>query len=579
MLLQVKSVGLVAKTHSIRWSTGLGLMVLLGVLSGCSSNGLLQSNRSVSTDSVDELTQVLDEDITQYDKQLPPQLPNNVANALLPSMGAPAIKTQQDKRFDIAVKDVDAREFFRSLVKGTKYNVVVHPEVKGSISLELSNVTVPQVMSLTKELYGYDFQEDGRFYRIMPGGLKTQVFQINYLNIKRLGGSETRVSSGSVSEGSNSSDSSGGSNNNNSSGNSDSTSEKVIGTRISTTSESDFWAQLSQTLLLITGDGDGRRVVATPNAGVIVVRAMPEELKSVESYLRQTELIMQRQVVLEAKILEVELNEGYQQGIDWTAVETSGSIGADGLPKKLVGGNMISELITNEDLGGVFTATLKVGDFSGFMQLLGTQGSVQVLSSPRISTVNNQKAVIKVGTDEFFVTDIDIDEDTGSSNNSDTTSTDVTLTPFFSGIALDVTPQISEEGNIILHVHPTISEVNDQEKVVSLGDRDVVLPLALSTIRETDSVIKARNGQIVVIGGLIQNISRETNSSVPILGDIPLLGELFKQKRYQQRKSELVILLRPVISSDEVFEKQIRNSRKRFGEFRDILASPIPPSF
>ncbi|UZE95786.1 pilus (MSHA type) biogenesis protein MshL [Alkalimarinus alittae] len=576
MSFKVITVGPIAKTDLTKRSVSLGLIVLFGLLTGCSSNGLLQSNRSVSTDSVDELTQGLDEDIAQYDKKIPAQLPSNVANALLPSMAASAIKTQQDKRFDIAVKGVDAKEFFRSLVKGTKYNVMVHPDVEGKISLELSNVTVPQVMTFTKELYGFDFQESGDFYRIMPGGLKTQVFQINYLNVKRMGGSETRVSSGSISEGSNNGDSSNG----NSSASASTSSDKVIGTRISTTTESDFWAQLSDTLLLITGDGQGQRVVATPNAGVIVVRAMPEELKSVENYLRQTELIMQRQVVLEAKILEVELNEGYQQGIDWTAVETSGSVGADGLPKKLVGGNMISELISSEELGGVFTATLKVGDFSGFMQLLGTQGSVQVLSSPRISTVNNQKAVIKVGTDEFFVTDIDIDEDNGNSgSSSDSTSTDVTLTPFFSGIALDVTPQISEEGSIILHVHPTISEVKDQQKVVSLGDRDVVLPLALSTIRETDSVIKARNGQIVVIGGLIQNISRETNSSVPILGDIPLLGELFKQKRYQQKKSELVILLRPIISSDRVYEEQIRDSRKRFGEFRDILASPIPPSF
>lgn len=575
MSLQVTTVGPLAMNQILKRSVNLGLVAILGLITGCSSNGLFQSNRSVSTDSVDEIAQTLDGDIAQYDKKMPETLPSNVANALLPPIGAPAVKAQQDKRFDIAVKDVDAKAFFRSLVQDTQYNVMIHPEVEGSISLELNNVTVPQVMSFTKELYGFDFQENGNFYRIMPGGLKTQVFQINYLNVKRMGGSETRVSSGSISEGSNSDDSSGGSNNSGS-GASASSSEKVIGTRISTTTESDFWARLSETLLLITGEGEGQRVVATPNAGVIVVRAMPDQLKSVENYLRQTELIMQRQVVLEAKILEVELNEGYQQGIDWTAVETGGSIGAE----RLVQGNMVSELISNEDIGGVFTATLKIGDFSGFMQLLGTQGSVQVLSSPRISTVNNQKAVIKVGTDEFFVTDIDVDEDNGNNNNSsDSTSTDVTLTPFFSGIALDVTPQISEEGSIILHVHPTISEVKDQEKIVSLGDRDVVLPLALSTIRETDSVIKARNGQIVVIGGLIQNISRETNSSVPILGDIPLLGELFKQKRYQQRKSELVILLRPLISSDRVYENQIRDSRKRFGEFRDVLASPIPPSF
>jgi MSHA biogenesis protein MshL len=532
----------------------------------------------VSSTSAGDINQMLDADIAKYDavaegKALPKKLPDSVTNALLPLLSAAPSKRTQETHFDIAVKDVNARDFFRSLVKGTEYNMVVHPDVKGKISLELTNVTVPQVMSLTKELYGYDFQGSDNLYRVLPGGLRTKIFQINYLNVKRSGASETRVSSGSVSEGSNSSDGSGGSNSSGGSGGSDSSTDKVIGTRISTTSENDFWSQLSQTLLLITGNGEGRNVVVTPNAGMIVVRAMPDELSSVESYLRKTELVMKRQVVLEAKILEVELNESYQQGIDWTALETSGSIGADGLPKKLVSGNMVSDLITN-DLGGVFTATLKIGDFTGFMQLLSTQGSVQVLSSPRISTVNNQKAVIKVGTDEFFVTDIEIDEDTGSSSNTDTTSTDVTLTPFFSGIALDVTPQISEDGEIILHVHPTISDVEDQEKIISLGSAEVVLPLALSTIRETDSVIRAENGQIVVIGGLIQNITQEMNTTVPILGDIPWLGELFKQKRYINKKSELVILLRPLISKDKVFEDEIRRSRKRFGEFKDILDTP-----
>ncbi len=549
-----------------------GVFALMGFISGCSNTPLQQSPRSVSSTSAGDINTMLDEDIAKYDKALPKALPGNVASALLPSLSAVPTKRTQETRFDIAVKDVNAREFFRSLVQGTSYNMVVHPDVKGQISLELNNVTVPQVMSLTKELYGYDFQGSGNLYRVMPGGLRTKIFQINYLNIKRMGASETRVSSGSVSEGSNSSDDSGGSNNN-SSGSSNSSTDKVIGTRISTTSENNFWSQLSQTLVLITGAGEGRKVVVTPNAGMVVVRAMPDELLSVEQYLRQTELIMKRQVVLEAKILEVELNESYQQGIDWTAIETSSSLGADGLPKKLIGGNMVSDLITN-DLGGVFTATLKVGNFSGFMQLLSTQGSVQVLSSPRISTVNNQKAIIKVGTDEFFVTDIDIDDDTGSSSNSDTKSTDVTLTPFFSGIALDVTPQISEKGDIILHVHPTISDVEDQEKTISLGSEEVILPLALSTIRETDSVIRAENGQIVVIGGLIQNITQEKNSTVPILGDIPWLGEIFKQKRYVNKKSELVILLRPLISKDKVFEDEIRRSRKRFGEFKDVLDTP-----
>src|SRR5690606_27423394 len=167
--------------------------------------------------------------------------------------------------------------------------------------------------------------------------------------------------------------------------------------------------------------------------------------------------------------------------------------------------SLAGQTITASDIGGLFSASVRAGDFSGLIQLLGKQGNVQILSSPRIATVNNQKAVIKVGTDEFFVTDIDFDENNSAITATDRTSTSVELTPFFSGISLDVTPQISEDGAITLHVHPSVSEVSDQEKVITVGERDVTLPLARSTVRETDSIIRAESGQIVVIGGLIQN--------------------------------------------------------------------------
>jgi MSHA biogenesis protein MshL len=207
------------------------------------------------------------------------------------------------------------------------------------------------------------------------------------------------------------------------------------------------------------------------------------------------------------------------------------------------------------------------------IELLGSQGNVQILSSPRISTINNQKAVIKVGTDEFFVTDIDFDDNNSAVTATDSTSTSVELTPFFSGISLDVTPQISENGVITLHVHPSVSEVNDQEKVITIGERDVTLPLASSTVRETDSVIRAESGQIVVIGGLIQNSSEDNNSAVPFFSEIPLVGELFKQRRFQSRKSELVILLRPVVAGTPEMNADVSASRERMNVLRELLQS------
>ena len=189
-----------------------------------------------------------------------------------------------------------------------------------------------------------------------------------------------------------------------------------------------------------------------------------------------------------------------------------------------------------------------VGDFNALIELLEVQGRTRVLSSPRVATLNNQKAVIKAGTDEFFVTDVSADTITGTAS---TTSRDVELTPFFSGVALDVTPQISADGMVTLHIHPTVSDVTDQEKDLTISGQTDRLPLAVSEVRESDTVVRARSGQIVVIGGLMRDRSREQDYGTPLLGKLPGIGGLFRSKRNVSRKSELVILLKPVVVNDD----------------------------
>ncbi len=458
--------------------------------------------------------------------------------------------------------------FFEALVAGTRYNVVVRPDVATTVSLRLSDVTVPEVMDIAADLYGLDITRTGRLYRVAADQVQTRLFPpIDYLHFKRRGGSETRVSSGQVSSSRSNREGGAGSNDNNE----DNETRNLVGTTISTQTESDFWSDIRDALNMIVGGNKGQ-VVVNPGAGLVMVRAGADDLRLVESYLRKTELIMQRQVVLEAKILEVGgLNEGYQQGIDWNDVQSSAGGRADYFTSQSLGGQQIR----TPDIGGLFSATVSAGgDFTGLIELLGQQGNVQILSSPRISTVNNQKAVIKVGTDEFFVTDIDFDDNNSAVTATDSTSTSVELTPFFSGISLDVTPQIAEDGAITLHVHPSVSEVADQEKVITIGgERDVTLPLARSTVRETDSVIRAESGQIVVIGGLIQNSSEDNNSAVPFFSEIPLLGELFKQRNFESRKSELVILLRPVVANAGQMQADVSASRERMNVLRELLNS------
>jgi MSHA biogenesis protein MshL len=213
--------------------------------------------------------------------------------------------------------------------------------------------------------------------------------------------------------------------------------------------------------------------------------------------------------------------------------------------------------------GSVFGLALQTTNFAALLAFLETQGSVNVLSSPRVATINNQKAVLKVGQDDFFVTNVSTTSTT--SGTSTTISPTITVQPFFSGIALDVTPQIDDNNNIILHVHPQVSRVVEQRKVVDLGTLGVfTLPLASSSVNETDTIVRVQDGNIVAIGGLMRQESLIAGSQVPGLGDIPGLGLLFQQRNTRTTKSEIVILLKPtIVHSDRDWEQDLAETRDR----------------
>lgn len=498
-------------------------------------------------------------------------LPPSVQSELLQLNRPQQPLSVPEKRMRIAAHDVDAVEFFGSLFKGSRYSVAVHPGVAGVISVELKDVTLQEALATVGDMYGFDVQRKGNVFHVYPAGLRTETIPVNYLMMARRGLSRTSVSTGGVTandnndNGNNNNFDNGLNNsgsNNNSFDNGNNGNGNSNGTRIETDSNNDYWTDLRDALQTLIGSGEGRAVITSPQAGLVTVRAYPKELKAVRDFLEQSGEHLKRQVVLEARILEVSLNEGYEQGVDWSGLSASwdGGKGITG------GGSLLDSPIASTPnqifraLGGGAGFTISDGNFNVAVSLLKTQGDVNTLSSPRVTATNNQKAVIKVGTDEYFVTNASTTTTT-SGNSAPIVTPNVELTPFFSGIALDVTPQIDEQGRVLLHIHPSVIDTEEQSKTINVGTTDpLVLPLAKSSIRESDTVVQANNGDIVVIGGLMKTDKQEIVSKVPLLGDIPWVGEAFTNRRESNRKVELVIMLKPTVVEKDTWQQELQRS-------------------
>jgi MSHA biogenesis protein MshL len=544
-------------------------------------------------------------------------------------------------RFDLVVNNAPAPQVLGAIVSGTRYSMVVHPDIKAPMSLSLKDVTIGEVLGSVREIYGYEYKIEGTRIFVFPATLQTRMFKVDYLTSLRRGSSDFRVSSNAVT----------------SAGATGAPGGMVGGigavqqpggpqpslpglvtpqqqsTQVGTTDSSDFWGELRTTLIALMSCSvkqqtasreeviceGGRKLVISPQSGMVLVRAMPDELKSIAEYLRASQVSLDKQVLIEAKILEVALTDGTQTGVNWAKFNAlrSGTLGLGQLtPGTQLGTNQTGILLqggnppatgqmstpltagisattttttgtttTNLGLdspgrlgqvltaglgatGSLFGVAFQGANFAALMTFLEGQGVVHTLSSPRIATMNNQKAVLKVGADALFVTKIE-----GSANTQATVigSTVIPSTPtfsvqsFFSGIALDVTPHIDGDDNIVLHVRPSVSNVTQNLSTFNLGTLGTfTIPLVSNQISETDSVIRTKDGQIVALGGLMRQTQSENRNQVPGLGDVPFLGAAFRSTQQSSEKRELVILLKStVVRSDENWAQNIDDARNR----------------
>jgi MSHA biogenesis protein MshL len=561
------------------------------VLSAC---GTSPQYRSVNQEVLAEIQTTL-ETAASRDAAAPgmtSQPPPDVLQALVPGLTLSSQALQPvEERFDFIVQEpMDAREFFTLLTEGTQYSIALHPNVMGTVSaLDLKNVTIEEALAQVSTLYGFAINRSGNIFQVMPGGMQTRIFKVDYLNVARNGSSNMSIVAGGILSGGGGTGTQGFANqgvgnninqnllnNQNLQGQANFAGggSNTGGASISTTSQSDYWQDLESIITSIInsgsqsqGTGTGllgslslssasqRSVIVSPQTGMIVVRAYPNELDQVAEFLERSQSALQRQVVLEAKILEVELKEGFQMGIDLSLlgkVNTDNSLSA--------GFTFLGDSL--DSISSPLKLTYGSADFNGVIELLETQGNVQVISSPRIATLNNQKAVFKVGDEQYFLTNAN--STSFGAGEQQTTNQNTNLQPFFSGIALDVTPQISENGDIILHIHPLLNSVQEDIKVIGGNE----FPLANSTTRESDSVARARNGEVIVISGLMQTRARGSEAGIPGAKDIPVVGNAFGQRQTETVKTELVILLRAIVDEDNNMQEIIQDHTNSFEDLR-----------
>jgi MSHA biogenesis protein MshL len=424
------------------------------------------------------------------------------------------------QRFDMQISvefvDADLRATLSALAQYYGLNLAMPPAIMGMVTIDLDNVTLLQALDAILSPRGLQYTIDGNLLRVDLIQMESRTFSFDYITTQRaLARSVSANSSaGGVSLGTG--------------GFTGTTGVGAAGiagvggggggssTSISGTEQTNLFMDLQTSLDLLKSEMG--TVIINPMAGLIFVTDFPRNLNMIQIFLETLESAVQRQVIIEAKIIEVKLNEDSQVGVNWTAIF----------------GNVLR---IDQTLGvtGTFSVNITHGDFNALISALNNVGTVNVLSSPTVATLNNQPAVIRVGTqDIFFTTTTQVDPRTGT-----IVQTAVTPSAINEGVVLDVTPQISDDGIITMNIHPTITERTGQ----ATSPRGDSVPIV--DVRETDTVVRIQEGQTVLIAGLISDRQLETVSKVPVLGDVPVIGGLFRRTQIENRKTDLVILLTP----------------------------------
>lgn len=471
-----------------------------------------------------------------------------------PATGAASAPT-----YSVTVRNVPVEQLLFAIARDANLDIDLHPGLAGNVTLNAVNQGLPDLLARIARQARLRIEVDGRQVSVRPDTPFLRSYQLDYVNLTRtMSGTvatSTQIATSSSATTRQAGSSSGG---------------NASVTQIETRSVNQFWESVASDIrAILDEDGGGRRgdaaddrrLLVNRETGVLMVRASGHQHDNIRTYLDQVQLASRRQVMIEATIVEVTLADGYRQGIDWTR------LGAPGWSVRPRGSN---------DAGsGMPTLSYLSGQLDVRLELLETFGTVKVLSSPRLSVLNNQTAMLKVVEEVVYFL---VDASTTQYDDSKREKTTATTTPqsVSVGMVMSVTPQVSANGDITLNVRPTISGISGfrDDPNPSLGSIPNRVPQIRT--REIESVLRLRSGEIGVLGGLMEDKIDYDSGRIPLLGDLPLLGEAVTRRENAVRRTELLIFLRPLLIEDPSTRGDYATYRKRLpgGDF--LATDPAP---
>lgn len=541
-----------------------------------------------------------------------PDIPRPVQQSAAPPKPVPAAKTET---YSVVVKDVRVQELLFALARDARLNVDIHPGIAGTVTLNAIDQTLPQLLNRIARQTDMRYELDGPNLVVMPDLPYLRTYKIDYVNMTRdtTGNVAINTQIASVSPAAGAA--------------ANGTGGNVSSTKVDNVARNRFWETLEKNVRDILRETDKEIVVrrraaerqqqasaagsaalpapavapppesireyetlqaasvmVNPETGLVLARATSRQHGNIQEFLDHVTLSARRQVLIEATIVEVRLNENYQQGIDWQYLRNQATrfvIGQGGTTQSIdpVTGafTTATSMLPSGVADSLFTLAFRRSGFTGALKLLESFGTLKVLSSPKLSVLNNQSALLKVVDNIVY---FQVKADTTSATGGSPAVTNFTTTPqsVSVGLVMSVTPQVSETNTVMLNVRPTISRITGSKR-----DPHPALPPGIPNFvpeiqtREMESLLSVNDGDIAVLGGLMQDQVSNNDDAVPGVSAIPLLGKLFFHRNDTATRTELVIFLRPTVVRDASINGSYIGFRGQLPGMDFFAGNPGPP--